>query len=71
MDFVNISFTTVGRLHIQDLLDRVEAEHAHKLAEQIRDSVGRNDYPGETEYAKAFVAGYRSAANEIDPEVKN
>ncbi len=59
--------------------DRAEAEawargildrHAHQLAESLRDTVGREDHPGESERAARYVLGCRDAANLIDPAVK-
>jgi len=70
MDYVNSSFTETGRRHIQTLLDRVEAEHAHKLAEKIRDHIGRDDYPSEPQPVRDIVKAYRYAADSIDPEVE-
>lgn len=52
-----------GEYDVSELLDL----YAHELAENLRDLVGRHDYPGENDYAVAFVAGYRSAAKAIDP----
>ncbi|MFJ2650857.1 hypothetical protein ACIO1C_29580 [Streptomyces sp. NPDC087420] len=43
--------------------------YAHELAEKIRDFVGPWSYPGEAEHVIRHVAGWRSAADLIDPEV--
>ncbi len=48
----------------RDFLDR----HAHALAESLRDAVGREDYPGESERAARYVLGFRDAADLIDPQ---
>lgn len=61
-----------------DWLDQQQAEEllrpffeafSHELAEELRDSIGREDYPGESGYVMRFVEGIRCAANRIDPEV--
>lgn len=41
--------------------------YAHELAEVLRDSIGRDDYPGEPEQVTRLVEGYRLAADAIDP----
>ncbi|MFB7823854.1 hypothetical protein [Streptomyces hydrogenans] len=52
-----------------ELARKVLDGYAHELAEELRDGIGRADYPGESERAVRFVAGVRYAADQVDPEV--
>lgn len=43
-------------------------EYAHELAEELRDNIGRDDYPYESKLTQTYVSGWRGAANRIDPD---
>lgn len=45
------------------------AIHAHELAERLREFIGPEAYPGESEHIHRFVLGWRHAADYADPEV--
>lgn len=42
----------------------------HEAAEEIRDNIGREDYPNESESVRDIVSVVRSVADLIDPEVE-
>ncbi|WP_432184867.1 hypothetical protein [Streptomyces tendae] len=52
-------------LRLGELLDQVEREHAHQLAEQIRNTPSPNDAD---DYGGFVDAGADWAANLIDPD---
>jgi len=54
--------------HVQAAEERGRREALRKAAEDLRDVVGRQDYEGEDERVKRFVAGWRQAADHIDPD---
>ena len=56
---------------IELMLMAHEDEILHEAAERIRDNIGREDYPNETQRVREIVSVARSMANLIDPEAKS
>ena len=52
------------------IVDEILAEHAHELAEKIRDSIGRTDHPNKSQRVKDMISMARKQADLIDPEVE-
>lgn len=44
--------------------------YAIELAEKLREFIGPEEYPGESEHVKRYVLGWHDAANMIDPRVE-
>lgn len=51
--------------------DKLIKAFAHELAEEIRDNIGRADYPHESQHVKDLVAFGRAQADLIDSEVES
>lgn len=54
-----------------EILTNLLNEHAHELAEKIREFIGPESYPHETDQlVLRYVKGWRNAADLIDPKEK-
>jgi hypothetical protein len=52
-----------------DAVNALIDNFAHELAEKIRNCIGKDDYPYESDRARNITLGFRMAAVVIDPEV--
>jgi hypothetical protein len=60
-----------NRALVEAAADEILNEHAHELAEKVREFIGPESYPHESgRPILHYVKGWRDAADFINPEVK-